>query len=98
MITIWKTLIQSKLDYCSQLWSPSDQASITSLEAVQRNFTSKIAGMEGKDYIDRLVSLKMYSQERRHERYQVIFIWKISQGLVQDIVWIFLTVTEEDGW
>ena len=82
-MTIWKSLIQTKLDYCSQLWSPSDQASIASLEKVQRNFTSMIVGMEGKDYIDRLVSLKMYSQERRRERYQVIFIWKIAQGLVQ---------------
>ena len=25
----------------------------------------------------------MFSQERRRERYQIIFIWKISQGLVQ---------------
>ena len=25
MMTIWKSLIQSKLDYCSQLWSPNDQ-------------------------------------------------------------------------
>ena len=25
----------------------------------------------------------MYSQERRRERYQVIFIWKMSQGLIQ---------------
>ena len=24
----------------------------------------------------------MYSQERRRERYQMIFIWKLSQGLV----------------
>ena len=83
MMTIWKSLIQPKLDYCSQLWSPSDQASIAMLEGVQRNFTGMIAGMDGKDYIERLVSLKMYSQERRRERYQLIFIWKISQGLVQ---------------
>ena len=34
MLTIWKSLIQSKLDYCSQLWSPSDQASIGKLESV----------------------------------------------------------------
>ena len=83
MMTIWKSIIQPKLDYCSQLWSPSDQASIALLEGVQRNFTSKIVGMDGKDYIERLSSLKMYSQERRRERYQLIFIWKISQGLVQ---------------
>ena len=83
MMTIWKSLIHPKLDYCSQVWSPSDQASIALLEGVQRNFSSMVAGMEGKDYIDRLDSLNMYSQERRRERYQVIFIWKISQGLVQ---------------
>mgnify|MGYP001437879997 CR=1 FL=1 len=36
MITIWKSLIQPKLDYCSQLWSPSDQASIALLESLQK--------------------------------------------------------------
>ena len=82
MMTIWKCLIQPKIDYCSQLWSPSDQASIAMLESIQRNFTRMITGMEGKDYLDRLASLKMYSQERRRERYQIIFIWKISQQLV----------------
>ena len=39
--------------------------------------------MQEQDYMDRLASLKMYSQERRRERYQIIFIWKICQGLVQ---------------
>ena len=29
MLTIWKCLIQPKMDYCSQLWSPNDQTSIT---------------------------------------------------------------------
>ena len=65
MMTIWKSLIQPKLDYCSQLWSPSDQASIASLEGVQRHFTSMVVEMEDKDYIDRLTSLNMYSKERR---------------------------------
>ena len=83
MLTIWRCLVQPKLDYCSQLWSPSDQASIAKLEGVQRNFTRLIKGMEDKDYIERLDLLKMYSQERRRERYQIIFIWKISQGLVK---------------
>jgi hypothetical protein len=83
MLTVWKSLIQSKLDYCSQLWSPSDQANISKLEGVARNFTSRVAGMDGMDYWERLSSLGMYSQERRRERYQIIFIWKLSQGLVQ---------------
>ena len=83
MLTIWKSLIQSKLHYCSQLWSPSDQSSISKLESVARHFTSQIDGMSGLDYWERLISLKMYSQERRRERYQIIFLWKAAQGLVQ---------------
>ena len=83
MLTIWKSTIQSKMDYCSQLWSPNDQGSIARLESVARNFTSQIAGLEGKDYWERLKYLKLYSQERRRERYQIIFLWKVAQGLVQ---------------
>ena len=83
MRTIWRCLIQCKLDYCSQLWSPSDQASITSLECVARHFTQRVAGQEDSDYWERLGSLNLFSQERRRERYQVIFIWKVAQGLVK---------------
>ena len=67
----------------SKLWSPSDQVSIGSTESVARQFTSKVDGMAGLDYWDRLSSLHLYSQERRRERYQIIFLWKVSQGLVQ---------------
>ena len=82
MLTLWKTIIQSKIDYCSQLWSPNDQAAISKLEGVARSFTAKVANMDGLDYWERLDKLGMYSQERRRERYMVIFIWKLSQGLV----------------
>ena len=54
MLTLWKSLIQSKLDYCSQLWSPNDQASISKLEGVARSFTARVSGTEGMDYWDRL--------------------------------------------
>ena len=83
MLTIWKSLVQSKLDYTSQLWSPCDQASISRLESVARNFTAKVEGMDGLDYWERLKSLHLYSQERRRERYRIIFLWKVAQGLVQ---------------
>ena len=39
--------------------------------------------MEGQDYWERLKSLGLYSQERRRERSQIIFIWKLSRGLVE---------------
>ena len=82
MKTIWKSLVQPKLDYCSQLWSPGDQDSINKIESVQKHFVSKISGIQGLSYWERLKYLHMCSQERRRERYMVIFIWKLSQGLV----------------
>ena len=91
MLTIWKSLVQSKLDYTSQLWSPADQASIGELESVSRHFTAKIDGMAGMDYWQRLASLSLYSQERRRERYQIIFLWKVAQGLVQGYKATFTT-------
>ena len=83
MKTIWNSLVQPKLDYCSQFWSPSDQDSINRIESVQKHFLSKLEGLSCKDYWEKLKICKIYSQERRRERYMVIFLWKISQGLVQ---------------
>ena len=84
MITLLKSLVQPKLDYCSQLWSPGDQTSINKLEAVQYHLINRIRdGRLGSlNYWEKLRELKLYSQERRRERYQMIFIWKISQGMV----------------
>ena len=84
MLSLWKTILQPKLDYCSQLWSPSDQTNITKLENPLKNFTATIAGLEGLDYWDRLKLLRIYSQERRRKRYAILLIWKISQGLVDE--------------
>jgi hypothetical protein len=38
--------------------------------------------LAGLSYWEKLQELRLYSQERRRERYQVIFLWKISQGMV----------------
>ena len=85
MLVIWKSLIQSRLDYCSQLWSPSSAAEkkpeIGKIEDVQRQFTKKIEGMEELNYRERLSFLRLYSQERRRDRYMIILIWKVAMGL-----------------
>ena len=38
--------------------------------------------MQDKDYWERLFELNLYSQERRRERYSIIFLWKCAVGLV----------------
>ena len=85
MLPLLRSLIQPRLDYCSQLWSPRDQGSINRLESVQRQFISQIreAPLIGLSYWEKLSHLRVYSQERRRERYQICFIWKLSQGLVK---------------
>ena len=75
-------MIQSRIDYCSQLWSPSQQCEINKIEDLQRQFTKRIDGMEDMEYHERLKKLKMYSQERRRDRYMVILIWKASMNLI----------------
>ena len=47
MLTLFKSLILSKLDYCSPLINPANSAQLNSMiETVQRAFTRKISGMK----------------------------------------------------
>ena len=84
MLTLFKSLVLPHLDYCSQLWSPNKQQEIDQLEQIQRTYTSKITGSDNLTYIQRLEKFKLYSLERRRERYLVIYAWKILEGLVDN--------------
>ena len=61
MMTLFKSLVLSRLDYSSQLWSPHLVKHIDQLEKIQISFTKHITGMQSIDYSERLVSLKLYS-------------------------------------
>ncbi|XP_076054408.1 uncharacterized protein LOC143033093 [Oratosquilla oratoria] len=67
MLTLWNTMIQPLLDYCSQLWSPHKRGEIQQLEAVQRSYTRQIRGMRDLNYYERLKKLGLYSQQRRRD-------------------------------
>ena len=41
--------------------------------------------MEGLSYAQRLQALNMYSVQRRHETYKIIYLYKIKCGLVPNI-------------
>ena len=82
MLTLWKSLVQCKLDYCSQLWSPAQKGEIQTIEMVQRSFLRKLPVLRQLSYWQQLEKLKLYSQERRRERYIIIYIWKILEGQV----------------
>ena len=83
MLTLLKQVIYPTLEYCCVLWSPTNPALINVLESVQRNFVRRIDFGHNRelDYWDRLASLKLYSLERRRERYLILYTWKVLKGL-----------------
>ena len=85
MLTLWKSLVMSRLEYCSQLWCPLKKGEIQALEMVQRTFLRKIAGMSEFSYWEQLKKLNMYSLERRRERYRIIYTWKVLEKRVPNI-------------
>ena len=52
------------------------------MECDQRSFTAKITSVAHLDYWKRLKSLGLMSLQRRRERYDIIYMWKILNGLV----------------
>ena len=69
MLTLYKSLVMFRLDYASQLWSPYLLKHVYLIEKVQRAFTKHITGMR---YSKRFEVLKLYSLQRRRERYGII--------------------------
>ena len=85
MLILGKALVQRKLDYCSQLWSPIEKGDIQALEGLQRSFLLKLSGLRNMSYWEQLHHLKLYSVERRRERYLIIYIWRILEEQVPNI-------------
>ena len=85
MLTLWKSLILSEHDYCSQLWNPQRKGKIQSLDQIQHSFLKKIHTVSDLTYWDQLTALGLYSLQRRRERYTAIYTWKILEGLVPNI-------------
>ena len=82
MLTLWKSLVQSKLDYCSQLWCPLTKGDIQAVIMVQRQFLRRISSMRNLSYWQQLKQLWLFSLERRRERYRIIYVWRILEGHV----------------
>ena len=93
MLTLLKTLITPKLEYCCPLWSPADSKNIKLLESVQQNFTRHMKEFWqynhhiniyicNTSYWERLKILNLYSLQRRRERYLILYMFKILNGFV----------------
>ena len=88
MLTLYKSVVRSLLEYNSPLWSPSKVSEIAMLEAVQRRLTSKIYSVQHLDYWERLSQLGLMSLQRRRDRYQLLYLWKIINAKVPNDIGI----------
>ena len=50
LLTLWKAIVQPRLDYCSQLWSPHKINEIEKLEGIARSHTCRISEVTHLDY------------------------------------------------
>ena len=73
LIILHKSLVQSQLDYASQVWSPYTKEKITALERVQRCATKFILKTD-LSYPERLVKLKLLRLEYRREILDLFFL------------------------
>ena len=80
MLTLYKSMVRSLLEYSCPLWHPIRISDIQELKSVQKAFTARISGIKDMHYWDRLVHLSLMSLQRRRERYIILHMWKILHG------------------
>ena len=79
---MWRTYIQGMLDFGSQVWTPVKSSLLLHLESTQKSFTKYTEGLDGMNYWERLEIMRLTSIQRRHERYRLVYLWKIMMGMV----------------
>ena len=77
MLTLFNSLVRSKLEFSCEIWDPHQIQGINIIEQVQRSFTNRITGMSSLNYWERLRNLNIMSLQRRRERTTIIHLWKI---------------------
>jgi ribonuclease P/MRP protein subunit RPP40 len=98
IVLLFKTYVRPILEYSCSLWSPHQVTYIAALEAIQRSVTARIQGMENLSYWERLQTLKLYSLQRRRERYDIIHIWKIQQEIIPNDLHLQFYYNPRQGW
>ena len=88
MLTLYKSMVRSRLEYCCPVWNPTHIGEIQRLENVQRSFTRRIQGCKELTYWERLKKLNLMSLQRRRERYCIVHVWKILNDLAPNDIGI----------
>ena len=83
---LWNSLVQPHMDYASILVTPvGSKGLIMAQEGPLRKMTKMAWGCRESNYWEHLTVFKLYSNQRRMERYKIIYIWKSLNGLVPSL-------------
>lgn len=85
MVVLYNSLVRSRLEYCSTVWSPFYEKYNKSIERVQRKFTRMYCfkfGLTKCEYDGRLKFMKMHSLESRRLENDEITLYKIMHNIV----------------
>ena len=95
-VDLFKSIVRPHLEYASPVWSPSTREEIVLLEGVQRRGTSKLRGLRGLKYQDRLKKIGLPTLEYRRLRADLIQVYRLFEGIDDlDIQTIFSLDTGE---
>ena len=84
MLTLFKTMVGSELEYCCPFWNPHKVSDIKAIDIIQRYFTRRIHGCQDLDYWTRLKKIGLMPLRWRRERYILIHSWKVLNGEAPD--------------
>ena len=80
ILSLYKTLVRPKLEYCIQAWRPHFKKDINLLENVQRRATRLVHSIRDLSYERRLDILGLTTLETRRLRGDLIEVFKIFKG------------------
>ena len=73
MLTLYKSMVRSLLEYCCPLWHPSKISDIQELESVQKAFTARITELHELNYLAVVPSAYKYSSAANKSLYDNLF-------------------------
>ena len=84
MRVVWKSLVQPLFNYGAQLWC--QVTLLAYLEGTLSSFMRRFWGLRDFTQSESLRKFRMYSIQRKKERYRTIYIFKILMGHVPNLV------------